>query len=334
MLTLAADARVRRSRWRRRDRPRRGHRARRRGRSGWGGLNARPSGGGNRYFADRLRELQLPVQGDDACESAYGIGFEDFPYRPTWLLCAGTGDGRAGPCKGDSGAPLVVGGAGRWLDVGVLSGGDGCATRGYFDLYARVDRISRFALGGNPTRQPDPAARPRIMGRRGAFARSVHARALARQRSEVLVPLAPPRRRFASGPRPRRRLPARAARRQPRRPLRRHGRQSRGTQHGQRPAAATTPARGRLSARARSRRGGRKPPALAPPVAAADQPVVNPVTASRTGVTPNTSQNARHQPLTKVWRAGDRTSRRRSERTAADRPVEWVTVACPLSAIN
>ena len=132
---------------------------------GWGELNARPSTGGNRYFADRLRELQLPVQGDDACENAYGIGFEDFPYRPAWLLCAGAGDGRAGPCKGDSGAPLVVGEPGSWLDVGVLSGGDGCATQGYFDLYARVDRISQFALGGNPTRQPDPAARPRITGR-------------------------------------------------------------------------------------------------------------------------------------------------------------------------
>jgi secreted trypsin-like serine protease len=132
---------------------------------GWGELNAHRSSGGNRYFADRLRELQLPIQGDDACESAYGTGFEDFPYRPTWLLCAGAGDGRAGPCDGDSGAPLVVGEPGSWLDVGVLSGGDGCAAPGYFDLYARVDRISRFALRGDLTRQPDPAARPRIRGR-------------------------------------------------------------------------------------------------------------------------------------------------------------------------
>ena len=145
---------------------------------GWGELNARPSGGGNRYYADRLRELQLPLQGDDACENAYGIGFEDLPYRPTWLLCAGSGDGRAGPCRGDSGAPLVVGAPGSWLDVGVLSGGDGCTTRGYFDLYARVDRIRNFALGRNPTRQPDPAARPRIRGQLAAHSlvRCTHGR--------------------------------------------------------------------------------------------------------------------------------------------------------------
>jgi secreted trypsin-like serine protease len=63
----------------------------------------------------------------------------------TWLLCAGTAAGDTGPCTGDSGGPLVVGSPDAWLDVGVLTGGDSCAARGYFDLYARVDRISAFA---------------------------------------------------------------------------------------------------------------------------------------------------------------------------------------------
>ncbi len=138
---------------------------------GWGQINAGPSPGGNLYYADRLRELQLPVQGDAACESAYGIGFPDFPYRPAWLLCAGTGAGGAGPCHGDSGGPLVVGGSGAWLDVGILSGGDACAARGYYDLYARVDRISAFALQANPPSQPDPLALPRVVGDARAGAR-------------------------------------------------------------------------------------------------------------------------------------------------------------------
>jgi hypothetical protein len=43
---------------------------------GWGQLNARRSPGGEFYFADRLRELQQPVQGDDACERVYGQGFD------------------------------------------------------------------------------------------------------------------------------------------------------------------------------------------------------------------------------------------------------------------
>jgi secreted trypsin-like serine protease len=132
---------------------------------GWGALNARRSPGGSRYYADRLHELQLPVQGDDACENAFGRGWIDFPYRPAWLLCAGTAAGDTGPCNGDSGGPLVVGPPGAWLDVGILSGGDSCVARGYFDVYARVDRISDFALSAALTVQPDPLARPRVVGR-------------------------------------------------------------------------------------------------------------------------------------------------------------------------
>ena len=64
---------------------------------GWGQLNARPSPNGNRYFADRLRELEQPLQGDDACERVFGIGFPDLPYRPAWLICAGAAGDRAGP---------------------------------------------------------------------------------------------------------------------------------------------------------------------------------------------------------------------------------------------
>src|SRR3712207_2390128 len=54
---------------------------------GWGAITARKSPGGNRYFADRLRELEVPVQGDDACERAYGLGdLFLLPYRPAWSL--------------------------------------------------------------------------------------------------------------------------------------------------------------------------------------------------------------------------------------------------------
>jgi hypothetical protein len=138
---------------------------------GWGRLNARESPGGNQYYADRLRELQEPIQRDDACESVFGLGFPDFPYRPAWLLCTGTPGDQAGTCSGDSGGPLVVGGPDAWLDVGIDAGGDSCATPGYFDLYTRVDRISGFALGAILTVQPDPVTMPRVSGRLEAGAR-------------------------------------------------------------------------------------------------------------------------------------------------------------------
>jgi len=131
---------------------------------GWGRLNARRSPGGESYYADRLRELNEPVQGDDACEGVYGIGMAEFPYRPAWLLCAGTLGDRVGACYGDSGDPLVVGGPDHWLAVGMDVAGDACATPGYFDLNVRIDQISGFALGANLTAQPDPVAAPRVTG--------------------------------------------------------------------------------------------------------------------------------------------------------------------------
>jgi hypothetical protein len=75
---------------------------------GWGriGGSGRDRGGGS-YAADRLRQLSLPVVGDDACERAYGAGGDQLTYRPTWELCAGAGDAATGTCYGDSGGVFV-----------------------------------------------------------------------------------------------------------------------------------------------------------------------------------------------------------------------------------
>ena len=138
---------------------------------GWGKLNARKSPGGSSYYADRLRELQEPIQGDDACESVYGLGWWDLPYRPAWLFCSGTPGDRAGACSGDSGAPLVVGTPGAWLMVGMGVAGDSCASPGYFDLNVRVDQVSGFALQAHLTARPEALSAPRVAGRLVAGAR-------------------------------------------------------------------------------------------------------------------------------------------------------------------
>ena len=132
---------------------------------GWGQINAGKSPGGNRYYADRLYELSEPVQGDDACESAFGRGWKDLPYNPAQLFCAGAAGDRAGTCYGDSGGPLVVSGPDGWVDVGIDVAGDACASPGYFDLNVRVDRIRDFALGRRLVAQPDLVSAPRISGR-------------------------------------------------------------------------------------------------------------------------------------------------------------------------
>jgi secreted trypsin-like serine protease len=117
------------------------------------------------YSADRLRQLSLPVVGDDACERAYGGGGYGFTYRPAWELCAGPGDGTSGTCYGDSGGPLVVESPAGWTQVGIVQGGDGCASKGYFDTFTRVDRIRGYALAPAPAVQPESISPTQIRGR-------------------------------------------------------------------------------------------------------------------------------------------------------------------------
>jgi secreted trypsin-like serine protease len=127
---------------------------------GWGALNAHLSPGGELYFGDRLRELALPIAGDDACERVYGAGNDGLIYRRGWSICAGAADGRAGTCYGDSGGPLLVGADGAWLQVGIVWGADSCAPRGYYDLFTRVDRINAFALGALSAARGRGGSRP------------------------------------------------------------------------------------------------------------------------------------------------------------------------------
>jgi secreted trypsin-like serine protease len=131
---------------------------------GWGELHV-PRRNAPSYYADRLRELALPIVGDDACESAFGIGTRALPYRPAWSICAGEQGAGKGPCYGDSGGPLVVETPDGWLGVGILVGGDDCAAPGYYTLFTRVDRISAFALAPATAARP-PTATRRTVGRR------------------------------------------------------------------------------------------------------------------------------------------------------------------------
>jgi secreted trypsin-like serine protease len=132
---------------------------------GWGRLNTQPSPGGNAYYADRLREVEVPVVGDDGCELVYGGGGEGVLYRSAWTMCAGFAAGGKGTCYGDSGGPLVVAGPAGWIEVGIVQGGDGCAEPAYYDLYVRADRIARFALEPQLTLQPESVRSPRVLGR-------------------------------------------------------------------------------------------------------------------------------------------------------------------------
>jgi trypsin len=129
--------------------------------AGWGEIDAHDSPGGFTYTADRLRELQTPIVGDDACERVYG----GTVYSPAARVCAGVPGSGQGTCYGDSGGPLVVGQPGAWLQVGIVQGGDNCGDeQGFYDLYTRVDRIAAFAARPNLVEQPYALGSPRIRG--------------------------------------------------------------------------------------------------------------------------------------------------------------------------
>ncbi|MBV7334337.1 serine protease [Chloroflexi bacterium TSY] len=92
-----------------------------------------------------LQELTLPLVSHETCNSneAYaGIVSEN-------MLCAGYQKGVKGACYGDSGGPLMVYDEddAQWLQVGIVSWGEGCAEANKYDVYTRVAQCSPWALG-------------------------------------------------------------------------------------------------------------------------------------------------------------------------------------------
>jgi len=111
--------------------------------SGWGTLQS----GGNQPAA--LNEVDVTVQTNDQCNSAYGGGITSN------MICAA--DAGKDSCQGDSGGPMVVPENGRYALAGVVSWGYGCAMPEYPGVYARVtaqlDWIKQNAPGTESTDQ-------------------------------------------------------------------------------------------------------------------------------------------------------------------------------------
>jgi secreted trypsin-like serine protease len=83
----------------------------------------------------RLRYATVPLVSDAACAKAYRTVGVNLVENES--LCAG----RRGvdTCQGDSGGPLVrKDGRGRWVQVGIVSWGLGCARKGYPGVYTQL----------------------------------------------------------------------------------------------------------------------------------------------------------------------------------------------------
>lgn len=111
--------------------------------AGWGTL----SYGGE--SPDELRYVDVPFVDDATCDASYGGLTEN-------MICAGEVGKDA--CQGDSGGPLIVPFDGSWVQVGIVSFGDGCAN-GTPGVYTRVANYNDWivAQGAHPTFTQDLA---------------------------------------------------------------------------------------------------------------------------------------------------------------------------------
>ncbi|MFI6050229.1 S1 family peptidase [Streptomyces violascens] len=101
--------------------------------AGWGAT--REGGGQQRY----LNKATVPFVSDADCKKAYG---DDLV--PGDEICAGYVDqGGVDTCQGDSGGPMFrTDDAGAWIQVGIVSWGNGCAEPGYPGVYSEVSTFA------------------------------------------------------------------------------------------------------------------------------------------------------------------------------------------------
>ncbi|TXS50996.1 serine protease [Streptomyces sp. t39] len=100
--------------------------------AGWGA--AREGGAQQRY----LLKAQVPFVSDTSCRQSYGNDLV-----PAEEICAGYSQGGVDTCQGDSGGPMFRrDNAGAWIQVGIVSWGEGCARPGYPGVYTEVSAFA------------------------------------------------------------------------------------------------------------------------------------------------------------------------------------------------
>ncbi|WP_233521566.1 S1 family peptidase [Streptomyces triticagri] len=100
--------------------------------AGWG---ADKEGGDQQRY---LLKATVPFVDDAACGEAYGDSL-----IPGEEICAGFEEGGTDSCQGDSGGPMFrKDDSDQWVQVGIVSWGQGCARPGYPGVYAEVSAFA------------------------------------------------------------------------------------------------------------------------------------------------------------------------------------------------
>ncbi len=89
---------------------------------------------------DVLNSVTVPIVSNEDCNkpTAYsGVITET-------MLCAGYKEGQRDACAGDSGGPLVISKAGKYVQLGIVSWGEGCARPEKYGVYTRVSKYREW----------------------------------------------------------------------------------------------------------------------------------------------------------------------------------------------
>lgn len=98
-------------------------------------------------YPERLYQVTVPLVDNALCNDAYNnLGYDNAIDET--MICAGYTEGGKDSCYGDSGGPLMVkDDAGGWLQVGIVSSGEGCALPDAYGIYARVPVFTDWIYG-------------------------------------------------------------------------------------------------------------------------------------------------------------------------------------------
>lgn len=95
---------------------------------------------------DALHELTLELHDPEECKASLVGDDEAHWFNKTVMTCAGYLNRQVGPCRGDSGGPLIKyakqqNNNRRWTVIGVTSWGIGCGLQNELDFFTNVPRL-------------------------------------------------------------------------------------------------------------------------------------------------------------------------------------------------
>ena len=122
---------------------------------GWGDT----IGGSPSSYPDALRQVSVPIVSNTTCNAPQSYGGD----VTSSMMCAGYAQGGKDSCSGDSGGPLMAPNGSGWMQVGIVSWGDGCAEPNKYGVYTRVANFKGWIdsyTGASPTATPTATLPP------------------------------------------------------------------------------------------------------------------------------------------------------------------------------